>query len=143
MSIKEKIRLSFKKGAFMDQKLFKQALNLAGNKGKVFLASADDEGNPYMVAAEKIDPLFENFVEIKRCLCSQTIRNLWENPHLALYIWPGDNEPGYQMTGVLSEIKDLPFSGKSLSEKNDDKSEKDSEVRLIVKIEKVIKMDYL
>ena len=127
----------------MDQKSFKQALDLAKNKGKVFLASANAEGNPYMIVAEKIEPLFENFLEIKRCICSQTIRNLWENPHLALYICLGDNEPGYQMTGILSEIKDLPFSENSLSRRNDDTSKRDSEIRLIVKIEEVTKMDTL
>lgn len=87
--------------------MLQAAVDLAKNLMHVFVATTDSEGMPHVAAAAKIVLASENHVAVQEWFCPGTVRNVSENPSVAIVVWDAENDKGYQLLGVTENIKEL------------------------------------
>ena len=83
------------------------AVDLAKNLKHVFVATADCEGMPYVASAADIMLASENRVAVQEWFCTDTVRNVSENPLIAVVVWDAESDKGYQLLGIVEDIKEL------------------------------------
>jgi hypothetical protein len=80
---------------------------LAERIGHVFVATASDKGMPHLAAAGKLALRPDDRVSLREWFCSETIRNLEENPLVTLVVWDSNSDTGYQLVGKVENVHDL------------------------------------
>jgi hypothetical protein len=81
-----------------------KALSLYERVGRVFVATASAEGKPHIAVAGKLALATRDQVVVTEWFCPTTMANLAESPRIALVIWDGPSDVGYQITGELEQI---------------------------------------
>jgi hypothetical protein len=74
----------------------------AGNQ-VVQLATSDREGQPHIAAARGLRVVNDERVAFEDWFCYQTLRNIMENPRVALSILEPGDDHGYQLIGVVDK----------------------------------------
>jgi len=88
----------------MNPAKLREAEQLAGRIGHVFIATADSNGQPHIAAAGKLAQTPEKHLMLTEWFCPRTLANLQMNSHLSIVIWDPDVDSGYQII-VLSTLK--------------------------------------
>lgn len=83
------------------------AVDLARRLKHFFLATTDRKGMPHIAAAAEVMLESDNRVAVREWFCPGTVRNVSDNPFVAIVVWDAENDKGYQLLGVAENIKDL------------------------------------
>ena len=67
----------------------------------VQVATSDKKGTPHIAAARGLQVLDDESVAFEDWFCIQTLRNLEENPKVALSLVEAGGEHGYQLIGTV------------------------------------------
>lgn len=74
--------------------------------GHAFVATCDAKGNPHVAAGRGIGASEPNLLIFEAWFCLTTLRNLQENPKIAVVIADPANGRGYQFTGRVEKAED-------------------------------------
>ena len=88
----------------MDPEAFARAVELADNLGYILVASADEDGQPHVAAAQSVQATDQDHVTIESWFCPSTLENVDANPRVSLIAWDPTTDRGYQMTGTVENI---------------------------------------
>jgi len=89
----------------MEPEILDRVKKLSRKVNVVYVATADCDGVPHVAAAKGMEFLAEDRVFFRAWFCLETVRNLQDNPKVALALLdPGTNE-GYQLSGEMERIE--------------------------------------
>ncbi len=91
----------------MNDKVLKQATELARKIGYVTVATADARGIPHVAIARNVIQASGNGVLVKEWFCPGTIANLAENGNIAIVVWDPVQDTGCQLIGVSQKVEDV------------------------------------
>lgn len=74
--------------------------------GHAFVATSDAEGNPHIAAGRGIVATEPNLLVFEAWVCLTTLRNLKENPRIAVAIADPATGRGYQFLGRVEKAED-------------------------------------
>lgn len=103
------------------------------------IGTADQEGFPHLAMESGIRWVSERRLEFESWFCLATIRNLRENPKVAIAIFDPKTQKGYQLLGQIESIKEgVIMDGYIPGEKPDEKAIPPQSYRLEIDIEKIL-----
>jgi predicted pyridoxine 5'-phosphate oxidase superfamily flavin-nucleotide-binding protein len=116
-----------------------QAKEIASKDPVVYVATSDKEGTPHIAAARGLQVLDDESVAFEDWFCMQTLRNIEENPKIALSLLESGAEHGYQLIGTVvhSTITEL-LDGYLPSQEQ--RHIPQAKHRLHIKVEKVLSL---
>jgi uncharacterized protein len=79
---------------------------LAERVGHAFVATSDAKGHPHLAAGRGISVIAPNRLVFESWFCLTTLRNLQENPRIAVAVVDPANGNGYQFTGIVEKRED-------------------------------------
>lgn len=74
--------------------------------GHAFVATSDANGNPHLAAGRGVSAYEPNLLVFEAWFCQTTLRNLQENPKVAVAIADPATGEGYQFTGLVDKKED-------------------------------------
>ena len=74
--------------------------------GHAFVATADAKGNPHLAAGRGISVIGRSLLVFEAWFCTTTLRNLQENPMVAVAIADPATGDGYQFFGRVEKKED-------------------------------------
>jgi len=74
--------------------------------GHAFVATCDANGNPHLAAGRGILATEPNMLAFEAWFCLTTLRNLQENPRVAVVMADPATGNGYQFTGRVEKVED-------------------------------------
>jgi len=74
--------------------------------GHAFVATSDREGIPHIAAGREVSFPAANLLVFEAWFCTTTLRNLQENPRIAVAIVDHDTRKGYQFLGRVEKTED-------------------------------------
>ena len=80
--------------------------SFAEGVGHAFVATSDLSGSPHLAAGRGISVLEKNRLVFEAWFCVTTLKNLQENPKIAVVIVDPANGKGYQFFGQVESKKD-------------------------------------
>lgn len=80
---------------------------LAEQIGYALVATANAEGTPHLAAAGTLSLRPRGRVTLREWFCSETMRNVQENPLIAIVAWDSRSDTGYQLVGEVEAVNDL------------------------------------
>jgi hypothetical protein len=83
-----------------------EIVRLGTKAGHLFVATADPDGLPHIALAHKLAITPAGQLRVTEWFCPGTNRNLEHNRRLALVVWDGATDTGYQVLGEVEEIHD-------------------------------------
>lgn len=83
----------------------KAAMDMAIRTGQVFLSTADKRGQPHMSIVQPVDFDPQGRLKMMAWLCQYTLQNLQENPKVTIVVWDPVQDKGYQMAGMLQDMR--------------------------------------
>jgi hypothetical protein len=78
--------------------------NQVGKEQIIFVATSDKKGTPHLAAARGLIVVGESKVAFKNWFCLQTLRNVDENPKIALSFFGPDGDHGFQLVGTVEKF---------------------------------------
>jgi uncharacterized protein len=121
----------------MNQENLLKAVELAGKLKHVFIASADLSGKPHLAAAGGIKQLDEDLVVITDWFCPDTVANVNSNFRIAIVVWDGKTDTGYQLSGEVRLVKDVAMLD-GYSMKENQKASPQVQRQLIVEVKQIL-----
>lgn len=91
----------------MNLETLDEAIELAKHVGHVFVATADTDGLPHVATAAKLELLSADRIGVSSWFCPGTMANVQSNPRIALVVWDGETDTGYQIFGEVEQVRDL------------------------------------
>lgn len=91
----------------MNQEILEKSLAIAAKTKHLFVATADSKGIPHLATAEKISRKDDELVTVTAWFCPKTAENVSENPNIALIVWDGDQDLGFQLIGKVEKVVNL------------------------------------
>jgi uncharacterized protein len=79
---------------------------LAERVGHAFVATSDAKGNPHLAAGRGLNAIPPNRLAFEAWFCLTTLRNLQENPRVAVALVDPATGDGYQFTGYVERKED-------------------------------------
>ena len=122
----------------MNTEAIKQAVMLGDKVGHVFVATADEAGLPHIAMARNMSFLPEGWVTVKAWFCQGTMNNMQASRSVSLVVWDPAIDRGYQLTGRIENVDEVAMMDGYVPGQ-DDSSLPQTERRLLVRIDKVIK----
>jgi hypothetical protein len=89
----------------MDREALAAAAELAETLEEVFVATADDKGQPHVGVARKLDLLDGDRVGVTEWFCPGTLANAQEGARVALVVWDEEADAGFQLAGTVEGIE--------------------------------------
>lgn len=74
--------------------------------GHAFVATSDAKGNPHLAAGRGVSAFEPDRLVFEAWFCQTTLRNLQENPKIAVAIVDPATGNGYQFSGRLEKLAD-------------------------------------
>lgn len=71
-----------------------------------FVASADATGIPHLAAGRELKVPDSHHLVFDAWFCSTTLRNVTQNPHVAVVVILPDSGAGYQLAGTIEHMVD-------------------------------------
>ena len=90
----------------MNRAILEDAAKLSEKTGHVFVATVNPEAVPHVTAAEVLEVMADNCVEITEWFCPVTISNLQTNRSISIVVWDADSDMGYQLHGNMEKLYD-------------------------------------
>lgn len=81
-------------------------IRFAEKVGHAFVATADGRGNPHLAAGRGVNAIKPDLLVFEAWFCSTTLRNLKENPQVAVVLADPVTGSGYQFTGRVEKKVD-------------------------------------
>jgi len=91
----------------MNTEIFNLIERFAAEVGHVFIATADNKGQPHIAAAGRLAQTPDKHFSVTEWFCPRTLSNLQVNSKLSLVVWDSKTDSGYQVIGELEGIKDI------------------------------------
>jgi hypothetical protein len=107
----------------------------------ILVATSDLKGIPHMAAAKGIVFTEEGQVIFENWFCIQTLKNILENPRIALSMFEPLGERGVQLLGVVEQ--DVPtemLDGCSVGEENQPSHIPQAKHRLQIRVENILEL---
>lgn len=79
---------------------------LAERVGHAYVATADATGHPHLAAGKGISILGTNRVVFESWFCQTSLKNLQENPDVAVAVADPESGNGFQFVGRVEKIED-------------------------------------
>jgi len=86
--------------------LTEQVLRFIEGAELAFVASTDGNGNPHLAVGKGLKAVDADHVAFENWFCQTTLRNVNQNPNVALSVCSADAETGYQLLGVVTQTRD-------------------------------------
>lgn len=116
-------------------------MKLIGENQVVVVATADKEGSPHLAAAKGLTVIGDDLVAFKNWFCFQTLRNIAENPNVALSLFGPDGEHGFQLIGKVVESRtDIMLDGYIPETINGRAEIPQTHLQLLVKVERILEL---
>ena len=122
----------------MNTEAIKQAVMLEEKVGHVFVATADAAGLPHIAMARNMSFLPEGRVTVKAWFCQGTVSNMAASRSVSLVVWDPATDRGYQLIGMIENVDEVAMMD-GYAPGRDDSSLPQTERRLLVRVDKVIK----
>jgi hypothetical protein len=90
----------------MDSEALRKAVQLS-LRAHVFVATADADGMPHVAAAGALSQGGDQGVSITEWFCPGTVENVRDNPAVAVVVWDGESDSGYQLLGEVEGVDDM------------------------------------
>jgi len=90
----------------VNRAVLEDAVKLSDKTGHVFVATVNAEGVPHVTAAEVLEVIGDNCVEITEWFCPVTVSNLQTNRSISVVVWDTDSDMGYQLVGNMEKLYD-------------------------------------
>lgn len=90
----------------MNRAVLEDAAKLCDKTGHVFVATVNAEAVPHVTAAEMLEVVGDNCVEITEWFCPVTVSNLQVNKSISIVVWDPDSDMGYQLLGNMEKLCD-------------------------------------
>ena len=81
-------------------------IRFAEEAGHAFVATADEKGNTHLAAGRGVTVIRPNRLVFEAWFCQTTLRNLQQNPRIAVAIADPATGIGYQFTGRVEKTED-------------------------------------
>ncbi len=101
------------------------------------VASADVSGNPHLALASDIKAQDGNHLMFENWYCQTTLRNLDQNPRIAIAVMARDSKFGYQFIGNVVHGYDVAILNGYVPEA-EQPGELQALTRLVVRVEEVL-----
>jgi len=88
----------------------RRALKYQKSKSRIFLATTDSHGVPFIASVNHIKWFSGKCIEIRCCSCSRLLANLWRHPRTLLLVLDEEHDLGLQLTCRLLHMKSTPFT---------------------------------
>ena len=90
----------------MNRTVLEDAAKLCDKTGHVFVATVNAEAVPHVTAAEMLEVMADDSVEITEWFCPVTVSNLQVNRSISVVVWDPDSDMGYQLLGNMERLYD-------------------------------------
>jgi len=81
-------------------------IRFAEGVGHAFVATSDASGTPHLAAGRGVTVIVPNRLVFEAWFCQTTLRNLQQNPRVAVAIADPSTGNGYQFTGRVEKTED-------------------------------------
>ena len=89
---------------------------IIGKDQLVLVATSDKAGTPHLAAAKGLILMGDKRVAFRNWFCLQTLKNITENPKIALSFFGPDGEHGFQLIGRVEKSATTDIMDGSMSE---------------------------
>lgn len=128
----------------MEPEILNRAVELGKRRKRVYVATADRRGLPHLAAAGDIEMVSEDRIAVAAWFCPGTVRNVGENPRIAVVAWDPETDTGHQMVGEVERMEEtavmdgfVPAAAEGEADSADGPLPQ-SERRLIIRIDEVL-----
>ena len=115
-----------------------KAVKLAGQKGYVFIATADNLGKTHLAAARTISIRPGNKISVSDWFCPQTMENLQTNNSLSIVAWDEKSDAGFQILGEVEAINDLAMLNGYSPDQTGKQSIPQVNRELLIKVDRIV-----
>jgi len=121
----------------MNGKKLERAIELGKRVEHFFLALVGADGFPYVNSARQIEQVAENQFAIEEWICPLTVKQLSENPKMAVLIWDPAADDGYEILGEVLMFESQAFVNGFAPEVEEDAYLPQVKRKLIIRAEKI------
>lgn len=104
---------------------------------RAMVASADGSGNPHLALGNGIKVLDGQHMVIENWYCQTTLRNLEQNPHIAIAVMARDSEIGYQFIGDVVHGYDVAILN-GYTPGTEQPGELQALTRIVVRVDRIL-----
>lgn len=122
----------------METNKLKQAAELAGKTGCVFIATADGAGVPHIAAAGQVEQTDHDCLTVSEWFCPGTVKNLQTNRAVTIVVWDKDSDVGLQLLGRLTSVKNIGILDGFMPDMDRTGPQPQEEKQLRIRIEKIL-----
>ncbi len=90
----------------MDSEILREVEALARKAKRIYVATTDQDGMPHIAAAEGFSFIDEDRIFFSAWFCLETVKNLGDNPRIALAFLDPRKNRGYQIWGEMERIEE-------------------------------------
>jgi len=126
----------------MELETLQAAMELAKNISHVFVATTNAKGLPHVATAAKVVLASDNQVAVREWFCPGTVRNVSENPFIALVVWDAKKDEGYQLLGAVDDVKDLSVLDGYAPGIDDEKQLPQIERQLLMRVDQILEFTH-
>ncbi|HEY3277202.1 MAG TPA: pyridoxamine 5'-phosphate oxidase family protein [Syntrophorhabdaceae bacterium] len=80
---------------------------LARRIGHLFVATANDKGEPHVAVAGLLDYRGGSRIGVSAWFCPDTLANLQMNGRISVVVWDKEGDTGYQLIGKSEKIESI------------------------------------
>ncbi|MBI5577749.1 MAG: pyridoxamine 5'-phosphate oxidase family protein [Deltaproteobacteria bacterium] len=121
----------------MNAKKLERAIELGKRVEHFFLALVGADGFPYVNSARQIEQVAENQLAIEEWICPLTVKQLSENPKMAVLIWDPAADDGYEILGEVLMFESQAFLNGFAPEVEEDAYLPQVKRKLIIRAERI------
>jgi len=104
---------------------------------RAMVASADISGNPHLALGSEITVLDGQHMELENWYCRTTLKNLEQNPRIAIAAMSRDAEIGYQFIGEVAHGYDVAILDGYVPGR-EQPNELQTLTRIVVRVDKIL-----
>lgn len=121
----------------MNAKKLERAIELGKRVEHFFMSLVGADGFPYVNSARQIEQVAENQFAIEEWICPLTVKQLSENPKMAVLIWDPAADDGYEILGEVLMFESQAFVNGFAPEVEEDAYLPQVKRKLIIRAEKI------
>jgi hypothetical protein len=121
----------------MNAKQLDRAIELGSRLEHFFFAVVGADGFPYVNSARRLEQVADNQFAIEEWICPLTVKQLSENPKMAVLIWDPASDDGYEILGEVLMFESEAFLNGFAPEVEEDAYVPQVKRKLIIRAEKI------
>jgi uncharacterized protein len=114
-----------------------QAIELSQRVGHFFIALLGTDGFPYVNSARQLEQIAQNQFAIEEWVCPLTVKQLSENPKMAVLIWDPSTDDGFEILGQVLMFESQSFLNGFAPEVEQDVHLPQVKRKLIIRAERI------